>query len=50
MQEIAHSIQRHNMNLISDYSFLVEFVNSPYAFSISFLKDKSIIGYDDPFG
>lgn len=29
---------------------MVEFVNSPYSFSISFLKDPSIIGLEDDFG
>ena len=29
---------------------MVEFVNSPYAFSISFLKDNTLIGSEDAFG
>lgn len=29
---------------------MVEFVNSPYAFSISFLKDPMLIGSEDAFG
>lgn len=29
---------------------MVEFVNSPYAFCLSFLKDPKLIGNEDPFG
>jgi hypothetical protein len=29
---------------------LIEFANCPYAFSLSFLKDPSIIGKQDDFG
>jgi len=29
---------------------MVELVHSPYAFSMSFLKDPSIIGKNDEFG
>jgi hypothetical protein len=29
---------------------LIEFVNCPYAFSLSFLKDPLIIGKQDEFG
>ena len=29
---------------------MVELVQSPYAFSLSFLKDPTLIGKDDEFG
>lgn len=35
---------------MSDYGFLLEFVQSPYAFSLSFLKDPAIVGKPDDLG
>ena len=29
---------------------MVEFVNCPYAFCLSFLKDPSLVGNEDAFG
>lgn len=29
---------------------MIEFVHSPYAFSLSFLKDLSLVGKEDAFG
>jgi hypothetical protein len=35
---------------VRDYGFLLEFVQSPYAFSLSFLKDPNLVGKQDDLG
>lgn len=50
MKNTYSTVQKHNLHEIKDFSFLVEFVQSPYSLSLSFLKDPSIIGKQDDFG
>ena len=50
MQGISHTLQSNNLEQIKNLEFLVDFVQSPYALSLSFLKDPSIIGKNDDFG
>jgi hypothetical protein len=50
MKNIFQTVQQHNLESVRDYEFLVEYVHSPYAFSLSFLKDPSLIGKQDEFG
>ena len=38
------------MHKIKDINFMYDFIQSPYALSMSFLKDPSIIGKQDDFG
>lgn len=45
------TLQANNIDqFLGDFGFLIEFVHSPYAFSLSFLKDPSIIGKNDDYG
>lgn len=50
MKNTYKTLQKENFEQFTDYHFLVEFVGSPYAFSLSFLKDPTIIGKNDEFG
>ncbi len=50
MKNTFTTVQAHNIGKVSDFSFLIEFVHSPYALSMSFLKDPSILGKQDDFG
>lgn len=50
MKDTCKSLQSKNIEDIKDYNYLVEFVHSPYAFSLSFLRDPTLIGNEDVFG
>lgn len=50
MRDMCKTLQHHNLMEIKHHHYMVEFVNSPYAFCLSFLQDPSIIGKEDPFG
>lgn len=50
MKNTSSSIQAENIEKVRDPSYLVEFVHSPYAFSLSFLKDPSLVSKKDEFG
>lgn len=50
MQGISQTLQADNLEKVKKLDFLVEYVQSPYALSLSFLKDPSIIGKNDEFG
>ena len=44
MKNTGHSVQKENLESVRDLGFLLEFVQSPYAFSLSFLKDPALVG------
>ena len=50
MKEISQTVQSSNLESTINYSFMVEFIASPYALSLSFLKDPSILCKEDEFG
>lgn len=50
MRDITKTIQSSNLSVAADYCFMVEFVRSTYSFSLSFLKDPSLIGKQDEYG
>lgn len=44
-EKTTKTVQASNMNeVVSQMEFMINFVRSPYSFSLSFLKDPSIIG------
>jgi hypothetical protein len=51
MHKITDSVQSSTMEgRVSDLEFISSFVMSPYSFSLSFLRDPTIIGKNDEFG
>jgi hypothetical protein len=50
MQDTSKTLQRNNAQQFIDLAVMVEFVHSPYAFSLSFLKEPQLIGKEDEFG
>jgi len=50
MSSITHSLQAANIEKIRDIGYFSTFVQSPYALSLSFLKDPTILGRNDDLG
>lgn len=50
MKNTCVSVQSNNIEQVKDYNFLIEYVRSPYALSVSFLKDPRLLGMKDEFG
>ena len=51
MEEITRTVQAGTIDELSGKSdFIKAFTKSPYALSLSFLKDPSIVGKNDDFG
>ena len=50
MSSITHSLQAANLEKIRDIGYFSTFVQSPYALSLSFLKDPTILGKNDALG
>jgi hypothetical protein len=51
MHKITDSVQSSTMaERVNDLEFISSFVMSPYSFSLSFLRDPTIIGKNDEFG
>jgi hypothetical protein len=51
MDKITNTVQSGSIDaLVGKLDFISAFVLSPYAFSLSFLKDPSIVGKSDDFG
>ena len=50
MSSITHSLQGGNLDKIKDIGYFSTFVQSPYALSVSFLKDLSLLGKNDDLG
>ncbi len=47
MTMISPTIQSHNLEKVKDIGFFSIFAQSPYALSLSFLKDATMIGKPD---
>jgi hypothetical protein len=47
MTMICPTIQSHNLEKVKDIGFFSIFAQSPYALSLSFLKDPSLVGKGD---
>ena len=50
MPNIYESLKVANINSVKEISFLSHLSSSPYALSISFLKDISLVGKQDEYG
>lgn len=50
MSIITHSLQAANLEKIRDIGYFSTFVQSPYALSLSFLKDPTNLGKNDALG
>ena len=50
MANIYESVQLANIDSVKEISFLSHLSSSPYALSVSFLKDISLVGKQDEYG